>query len=177
MGCQFAGDGDWGIDNLTPKPGWLSWAPDWVWAFRYPGNVLGKQFDPETREFITRPIENCFNPNPDYCYELINPVYPTPFYEILMSLSIFALLWFVLRKRMTIAGQLSGVYLMLNGVERFLIEKIRINTKYVLFGAEITQAEIISGLMILAGATLFGLVTWKKWRINPTEIKKAAKDG
>ena len=38
---------------------------------------------------------------------------------------------------------LFGVYLILNGLERFSIEKIRINTTYTLFGNEITQAEII----------------------------------
>src|SRR4051812_22946366 len=35
IGCQVAGDGDWGINNLNPKPSWLSWAPDWVWAYDY----------------------------------------------------------------------------------------------------------------------------------------------
>ena len=39
MGCQISGDGDWGIPNPFPKPGWLSWAPDWVWAYAYPNNV------------------------------------------------------------------------------------------------------------------------------------------
>ena len=168
MGCQFAGDGDWGIDNLNPKPDWI---PQWAWAQRYPGNVIGKQIDPETHEWITRPLENCPNPNPDFCFELINPVYPTPLYEVVMALSIFAILWFVLRKRLVIAGQLAGIYLIFNGIERFLIEKIRINTKYILFGAEITQAEIISSVLVLAGLTIFTLVTIKKWTTNPTELK------
>ncbi len=39
IGCQMSGDGDWGIDNLAPKPHWLSWAPDWMWAFKFPHNV------------------------------------------------------------------------------------------------------------------------------------------
>jgi phosphatidylglycerol:prolipoprotein diacylglycerol transferase len=39
IGCQMAGDGDWGIPNTAPKPGWLSWAPDWMWSFKYPHNV------------------------------------------------------------------------------------------------------------------------------------------
>ena len=41
MGCQVSGDGDWGISNLAAKPNWLSWAPDWVWAYDYPNNVIG----------------------------------------------------------------------------------------------------------------------------------------
>ncbi|MEO7210985.1 MAG: prolipoprotein diacylglyceryl transferase family protein, partial [Chitinophagaceae bacterium] len=29
IGCQVAGDGDWGIVNTFPKP--FSWMPDWFW--------------------------------------------------------------------------------------------------------------------------------------------------
>jgi phosphatidylglycerol:prolipoprotein diacylglycerol transferase len=36
IGCHVAGDGDWGIVNEKPRPGWLSWLPDWAWAYRYP---------------------------------------------------------------------------------------------------------------------------------------------
>lgn len=24
LGCQISGDGDWGVVNLAPKPGWLN---------------------------------------------------------------------------------------------------------------------------------------------------------
>jgi hypothetical protein len=41
MGCQIAGDGDWGIPNDAPKPEWLSFLPNWAWAYNYPNNVLG----------------------------------------------------------------------------------------------------------------------------------------
>ena len=40
IGCHLSGDGDWGIDNLAPKPNWLSWAPDWIWSYDYPHNVV-----------------------------------------------------------------------------------------------------------------------------------------
>jgi len=36
IGCHVAADGDWGIVNEKPRPGWLSWLPDWAWAYRYP---------------------------------------------------------------------------------------------------------------------------------------------
>ena len=42
------------------------------------------------------------------------------------------------------------IYLTLNGIERFLIEKIRVNEKYDFLGG-ITQAEIISFSLILIG--------------------------
>jgi len=36
VGCHVAADGDWGIVNEKPRPGRLSWLPDWAWAYRYP---------------------------------------------------------------------------------------------------------------------------------------------
>jgi phosphatidylglycerol---prolipoprotein diacylglyceryl transferase len=43
------------------------------------------------------------------------------------------------------------LYLMLNGLERFFIEKIRVNTRLNLFGFQPTQAEVISTLLFLTG--------------------------
>ena len=140
MGCHFSGDGDWGITNLAPKPEWLSFLPDWAWAYTYPNNVINAGV----------PIEGCVGP---YCNELLYPVFPTPIYEIVMALGLFALLWY-LRKRINISGMLFGIYMVVNGIERFLIEKIRVNTKYILFGQEITQAELISLAMIIIGLAI-----------------------
>lgn len=140
IGCQVSGDGDWGIDNLAPKPEWLSWLPDWSWAYTYPHNVLGRGV----------PIEGCVG---EYCNQLATPVFPTPIYETLMALAIFGILW-SLRKRLTIAGQLSGIYLILNGIERFLIELIRVNATIPLLGMQVTQAEIIAVCFMLLGAGL-----------------------
>jgi len=39
----------------------------------------------------------------------------------------------------------------LNGIERFFIEKIRVNTKYDQLPFKPTQAEIISSLLVLTG--------------------------
>jgi phosphatidylglycerol:prolipoprotein diacylglycerol transferase len=49
------------------------------------------------------------------------------------------------------AGYLFSTYLLLAGFERLLIEKIRINTRYDVFGAHVTQAEAISFLLVIAG--------------------------
>ncbi len=43
------------------------------------------------------------------------------------------------------------LYLVLNGFERFWIEKIRVNAKYDIFGFHPTQAEIIAVLLFLTG--------------------------
>jgi prolipoprotein diacylglyceryltransferase len=66
-----------------------------------------------------------------------------------MCLLIFSFLW-AIRKRIRIPGMLFCIYLAMNGVERFFIEKIRVNTKYDIFGG-ITQAEIISFCLVLIG--------------------------
>ena len=134
IGCQIAGDGDWGIDNLTQQPSWLSFLPDWTWSFTYPHNV--------NNEGIR--IVDCVSP---YCSELVNPVWPTPFYETLMCFALFALIW-KLRTKSFAPGVLFSIYLIMNGAERFLIEKIRINVEV---AEGITQAEIISTVLIILG--------------------------
>ncbi len=136
IGCQLSGDGDWGVTNLATKPDWIAILPDWMWSFTYPHNVINEGI----------PIEGCMG---RYCMELANPVWPTAFYEVVMATLIFSFLW-AMRKRIKVAGVLFFVYLSLNGVERFFIEKIRVNTKYDILGG-ITQAEIISSSLVLIG--------------------------
>lgn len=147
IGCHISGDGDWGIDNVAPKPGWLSWAPDWMWSFDYPNNVNG----------VGEPMANCFDEK--YCTHLVPPVFPTPFYETIMCLILFLVIW-NLRKRITTPGVLFSVYLIFNGVERFFIEKIRVNTLYHIGGFSFTQAELISTLLFITG--LFGVWYFKR---------------
>jgi prolipoprotein diacylglyceryltransferase len=137
IGCQLSGDGDWGIVNLAPKPEWLSFAPDWVWSFTYPHNVIDEGI----------PMAGCEGA---HCYQLPQAVYPTPFYEVLMA-GVLALGLWLIRKRITIPGMLFCIYLVVNGVERFTIEKIRVNSTYSIFGHAITQAELISSAMIVVG--------------------------
>ena len=139
IGCQVSGDGDWGIINTNPKP--FNWLPDWMWAYNYPNNV---------NEAGT-PIPGCIG---KYCNELIPPVYPTPFYEIVICLLLFLLIW-SLRKKLKTPGTLFAFYLMLNGMERFFIEKIRVNTRLDIFGFQPTQAEVISTLLFLSGLILW----------------------
>jgi prolipoprotein diacylglyceryltransferase len=46
-------------------------------------------------------------------------------------------------------------YLFINGIERFFIEKIRVNSRYSIFGFHPTQAEIISTLLFIGGFLLY----------------------
>ncbi|QQL51390.1 prolipoprotein diacylglyceryl transferase [Mucilaginibacter ginkgonis] len=142
IGCQMSGDGDWGIPNLNPKPQWLSWAPDWMWSFKFPHNVNQVDFN--------NPIANCVG---KYCNELRLPVYPTSFYECVVCLLLFFFLWSI-RDRIKSPGMFFGIYLILNGIERFFIELIRVNTRYHIGSLSFTQAEMISLILVLAGVAL-----------------------
>lgn len=137
LGCQISGDGDWGIVNNNPKPSWMEFLPDWFWSYNYPHNVLSEGI----------PIPGCTGP---HCMMLPEPVYPTPLYEAIVCIGLFFVLW-SLRTRINIAGMLFSIYLIFNGIERFFIEKIRVNTKYHISGHEITQAEIISVVLVILG--------------------------
>ena len=123
IGCQISGDGDWGGPaNLALKPDWL---PTWFWAQTYDNNIYG--------ELLTAP-----------------GVYPTPMYETAMALICFGVLW-ALRKHVFKAGWLFSVYLLLAGIERLLIEQIRVNPVFEIAGIAATQAEMIAVGMIVAG--------------------------
>lgn len=152
MGCHMSGDGDWGIENYSAKPGWLSWAPDWVWSFKFPHNVINEGV----------PIPGCVG---RYCSELPVAVYPTSLYEFLGGLVLFAVLW-SLRTKIKPAGMMFSLYLILAGVERFLIELIRVNSKYHVGGLSFTQAELISTIMVLLGVA--GIV----WSLNNHKSQK-----
>lgn len=183
IGCQVSGDGDWGIlnsayvtsahsksqlaDSNTVKatlqknaalyssqfritdPSGVprksvkapSWLPVWTVAYAYPNNVIGEGVK----------IEGCEG---QYCNHLPIPVFPTAFYETIICLFLFAVLW-SLRYKLLIPGTMFAVYLILNGLERFFIEKIRVNTKYDIFGWHPTQAELISGSLVISGIALF----------------------
>ena len=159
LGCQIAGDGDWGIAAAVQPDWWF--LPDWLWAYDYPNNVnnanvLMEGCDPTeySNAFSQRGIgteEACQAAcGYRYCHHLENPVYPTPIYEIIMYMMGFSLLW-LLRRKIQIAGILFFMFMIINGVSRFLIEKIRVNTTYDYFGVEWSQAQYISVAFVLIG--------------------------
>ena len=117
-------------------------------AYNYPHNVIN--------EGVT--IKDCSG---QYCRQLPIPVFPTAFYETVICLILTGFL-FMLRTRATAAGTIFAVYLILNGLERFFIEKIRVNTQYDLLGFHPTQAELISSFLILTGVVLVFFCNRKK---------------
>lgn len=76
-------------------------------------------------------------------------VHPTPVYESLVSLAIFAVLW---RLRARLAPvRLFGLYLVLSGLERFLVEFVRRN-EHVFAG--LTQPQLWGAGLALVGCVL-----------------------
>jgi prolipoprotein diacylglyceryltransferase len=124
------------------KPSALSFLPNWIFAYDFPHNVNDSGI----------PLSGCEDKK--YCNHLPAPVFPTSFYETVICLLLFAILW-ILRKKMKIPGTLFAVYLMVNGIERFFIEKIRVNNRMNLFGLHPTQAELISVLLFLSGLIIY----------------------
>ncbi|MEO8765183.1 MAG: prolipoprotein diacylglyceryl transferase family protein [Ginsengibacter sp.] len=206
IGCQVAGDGDWGIFNsayISDVPGHTmpaspqqfqeklqqhatyflngsvtdpggnlvnvtdrhsesmdkiphksfkgpQFLPAWMFAYTYPNNV--------NEDGILLP--GC---DDKYCRALPQPVFPTPFYETIMCSLLFLFLWMIRRKIKT-PGIMFSIYLVLNGIERFFIETIRVNSTYSLFGLHPTQAELISSALIIAG--LLGVLVFSRRKIS-----------
>jgi phosphatidylglycerol:prolipoprotein diacylglycerol transferase len=115
VGCQLAGDGDWGTVSELP------------WAMAYPNAIIGWDHPPGVR------------------------VHPTPLYEMLAYLAVFAVLWRI-RTRPRADGQLFCWYLVLAPSARFLIEFVRHNPRHV-FGLSV--AQLFSILLIALGVAGF----------------------
>ncbi|HEY8661482.1 MAG TPA: prolipoprotein diacylglyceryl transferase family protein, partial [Hanamia sp.] len=106
-------------------------------AYTYPNNV--------NEDGILLP--NCEG---KYCRALPQPVFPTPLYEIIACGILFLVLW-AIRKKIIVPGVMFCIYLIMNGIERFLVETIRVNTTYSIFGLHPTQAELISAALVITG--------------------------
>ena len=128
IGCHLAGDGDWGIaSDPAARP---SFIPKWLWGETYPNNILERVL-PESG------------------------VYPTSLYEFGMALALFGVLW-ALRRHPHKWGWLFSLALVFFGAERFLIEQIRVNNSLDVLGLVVTQAEVISTVLLTIG--VIGLV-------------------
>src|SRR5215216_1120125 len=126
IGCQLAGDGDYGI----------AW--DGPWAMAYPKGTV-----PTT-----------------------DTVHPTPVYE---TLTMLLVAWWLWRHRHAWRpGTVFAAYLVLAGVERFLVEFVRRNDDVVL---GLTQPQLLSLAMMLAGGA------WLVLRRAPAAASEAPGPG
>lgn len=117
-----------------------SFLPVWMVAYTYPNNV--------NKDGVK--IPDC---EEEHARALPQPVFPTPFYETFLCTLLFLFLW-AIRKRVTVPGVMFGIYLILNGLERFAVELIRVNNTYNIYGYHPTQAEMIASGLVLGGIIL-----------------------
>ena len=114
-----------------------SFLPQWLFAYNYPQNV--------NKDGILMP-----GITDEHNRVLPQPVFPTPLYEIIICTLLFLFLWSI-RKKIKTPFVLFGIYLAVNGAERFLVESIRVNKLYNILGMHISQAQGIAILLILSG--------------------------
>lgn len=126
IGCHVAGDGDWGAVTDVP------------WGVAYKNAIVGWA-----------------DPNTGIPYAPGVVVHPTPIYEFVQSLLVFALLWSLRNKKLPV-GTSAWLYLILAGLSRFVVEFWRINP---VIGWGFSEAQWISLLLMALGSVL--LVTWR----------------
>lgn len=133
IGCHLAGDGDYG------KP-WNG-----IFATDYSRGIV-----PPSQAFYGTEIAKNYPGGivPDHTL-----VHPTPAYETVLSIGVFAVLWMI-NRRNPAPGTILASYFVLGGLERFSIEFLRINP-IVAFG--LSGAQLISLVMIAAG------IVWLAW--------------
>jgi len=88
---------------------------------------------------------------------------PMPVYEIIVNLSIFALLW-QLRKKNWPDGLLFLVYLALYSVERFLLA---FTSSYQIIAFGLTQSQIIALIALAVGLPLIAWIRTRRSTIAP----------
>lgn len=134
VGCFLVQD-DYGIPTDLP------------WGMRFPEGL-----PPTTGQALARlgvPLPPDTSP-----FEVV-AVHPTQLYEVTALLLMFWLLWRIRRHRHAL-GWLFGVYLVLVGIERFLIEFVRAKDDRLL--GDYTLAQAAS-----AGAVLLGVILVSRW--------------
>jgi phosphatidylglycerol:prolipoprotein diacylglycerol transferase len=133
IGCHLAGDGDYGTPTNLP------WAAVYSKG-TYPPSAAFREFPDIVKQYGVHGVV------PDTI-----PVHPTPIYEFLMAVALFAVLW-SMRKRITQDGVLFMWYLIFAGSARFLVEFLRLNPR-LLIG--LSEAQLIS--IVIIGIGIFGM--------------------
>lgn len=84
------------------------------------------------------------------------PLHPTQLYESFSEMAIAAVLYFLCRRRhgRITAGRIIGLYLILYGIVRFLVEFLRVHDESNPGGGPFSLEQWISLALILAGACL-----------------------
>jgi len=92
-------------------------------------------------------------------------VQPTPIYEFLFALVVCYILWRLGSKHNPV-GWLTGLYLLLSGIGRFLVEFVRINPR-LYWGMSNAQVAALGSILAGAGLMLWAVRTNKPWAPQP----------
>jgi phosphatidylglycerol:prolipoprotein diacylglycerol transferase len=137
VGCFLVND-DYGRPSSLP------------WAVRFPEG-LPPSTAGNLHQLFGVPIPAGTDPS------TVLAVHPTQLYEVAAMLLAFGVLW-VLRKQGKPIGWLFGLYLVLAGVERFLVEIVR--AKDDRFLGPFTLAQLTSVVLVIIGTAL--LMLWRR---------------
>ena len=153
IGCLLSGDGDYGKPTLLP------------WGMRFPHGLV-----PTTQSCVA------------WGWPATCKVQPTPIYELVAACVIAWILWRIGARQIAAtrekrasanvqhplfsapAGEVFAFYLMLTGLERFLVEFIRINPRS-FFG--MTNAQTAGLASMIVGA----LIWWKLRKRQPSVLE------
>ncbi|HLB55298.1 MAG TPA: prolipoprotein diacylglyceryl transferase [Gemmatimonadales bacterium] len=142
IGCFMVGD-DYGVPTSLP------------WGVQFPQGL-----PPTTAGSLAAnygvPIP------PGATAETLLAVHPTQLYEALVMIGVFMVLW-RLRKHTRGTGWLFGVYLVLAGTERFLVEFVRAKEDRLL--GDFTLAQLTAVAIVALGVILVGV--WKDKAVAP----------
>lgn len=88
-------------------------------------------------------------------------VQPTPIYELLFSLVVFWILWQLGKKHKPV-GWMTGLYLVLAGIGRFLVEFVRINPK-LYWGMSNAQVAALGSIVLGVAVMLWSAKINQQW--------------
>jgi phosphatidylglycerol:prolipoprotein diacylglycerol transferase len=105
---------------------------------------------------------------PDALVPTPDLVQPTPIYELLYSLIVFWVLWQLGRKARPV-GWLTGLYLVVSGIGRFLVEFVRINPK-IYFHQSLSNAQVAAAATTLVGLAIIAAARSKGVQWAPRQL-------
>jgi len=142
------------------------WAVGDDYGKPWPGGFLAVEFPngapPSTVGYMHHDFGVQFPPGMDP--NTVVGVYPTQLIEVALGLLMFWILW-RLRDHKHAEGWLFGLYCVLAGVERFLVEFLRAKDDRFLFAGGLSTAQLIAVAFTLGG------FAWMRWRRDVTATK------
>jgi phosphatidylglycerol:prolipoprotein diacylglycerol transferase len=148
IGCLLSGDGDWGL------PSTLSW------AMAYPHAIVGWNAHTVLKLDQKGNLVSGFFPGVR--------VHPAPIYESMLYAAIFCLMWSMRRKAPE--GRLLSMYLILEGLARFMVEFVRINPRIAI---GLSEAQLISLVMIVIGLAIWYLTSPRRSALEAPSAMRA----